>query len=161
MEILKFPHENLFKKCKEVTVFSSELVILLEAMWDTMKANNGMGLASNQVGLDYSMFVMEGPKEEKLFLVNPKILKKSIVLASIREGCLSAPKEFVVIKERTEWVQVQFQDEKGNIHKKLFNDIHSICVQHEMEHLVGKSYLQSKSIPKDKRKQLAKKWGIK
>jgi peptide deformylase len=161
MEILKYPHPNLFIKCKEITVFGNELKVLLEAMWDTMVLKNGMGLASNQVGLDYRMFTMKGPEEEKLFIVNPKVLVSGPFPANLKEGCLSAPGEFLVLNERSNFIQILYQDETGTPRTGTFNGIHSVCVQHEMDHLDGKSHLQSKSIPKAQRKALAKKWGIK
>jgi peptide deformylase len=141
-------------------VFGPELLFLLESMYETMKANNGLGLASNQVGLDYRMFVMAAPDEEKLFLVNPVITARSIALANYKEGCLSAPGEFLLL-DRAAWVEVKFQNEKGEEQKRLFNAIFAVCVQHEIDHLNGKSHLESKSIPKAQRKLLAKKWGLK
>jgi peptide deformylase len=161
MDILKFPHPALFKECKEVSVFSPELKVLLEAMWETMIRSHGLGLAANQVGLEFKMFTMHGPNEEKLFIINPKVIRKSLKSANIREGCLSAPGEFIVIGNRADWIQIEFQDETGSVHKRIFNDLYAICVQHEMEHLMGKSFLQSKTIPKDKRYELKKKWGVK
>lgn len=161
MELLKFPDKSLFNVCKEVTVFGDELTILLEGMWQVMVKGGGLGLASNQVGLDYRMFVMAGPDNEKIFLINPKIIKRSQVPANLREGCLSAPGEFLLLSERAAWVQVEFQDHKGEQKSRVFKELYSVCVQHEIDHLDGKSHLMSKSIPKAKRKELYKRWGIK
>lgn len=168
MKIIKFPDPILFKKCKEVTVFGKELEVLLESMWDTMVDGKGIGLAANQVGLSYRMFVMEfmadvkpGSKKEKIFFVNPKILSRSAAPAEQKEGCLSAPGEFLTLAERSAWVQVEYQNEKGEKQTRVFKGIYSVCVQHEIDHLDGKSHLLSKSLSKALRKQLAKKWGIK
>jgi peptide deformylase len=161
MEILKFPHPSLFEVCKEVTVFGDELNTLLEGMYTTMSAGGGLGLAANQVGLHYRMFVMVGLQNEKLFIINPKILKISEQPANMREGCLSAPGEFLLLSERMFWVQVEFQNEKGEKKTRVFKGLHSVCVQHEIDHLDGKSHLMSKSIPKAQRKQLYNKWGLK
>lgn len=161
MEILKFPHKSLFNVCKEVTVFGQELTILLDGMWSVMISKGGLGLASNQVGLEYRMFVMAGYDNEKIFLINPKIVKKSNLPANMIEGCLSAPGEFILLSERVSWVQVEFHDQKGQLQTRVFKGLHSVCVQHEIDHLDGKSHLMSKSIPKTKRKELHKKWGIK
>lgn len=130
-------------------------------MWDTMVKGQGIGLAANQVGLTFRMFTMLGPKEEKFYIVNPKIVKRSVVPANLREGCLSAPGEFLVLDERASWVKLQFQDETGKNQEMVFKDIYAVCVQHETDHLDGTSHLQSKSLKKAKRKELAKKWGIK
>ena len=161
MEILTFPNPSLFTKCEEVTVFGPELKILLEGMWEAMLKRGGLGLAANQVGLHFRAFVMGGVDSEKLYIINPKLVKKSELAANVKEGCLSAPGEFLVLGERASWVQVDFQDEKGQTLRRVFQGIHAVCVQHEMDHLEGKSHLQSKSIPKAQRKLLAKKWGLK
>lgn len=161
MQILKFPNSALFVTCSEVTVFGEELKILLDAMWETMMVSKGMGLAANQVGLIFRMFTMLGPEGEKIYLVNPKILAKSIIPANLKEGCLSAPGELLVLDERASWVKVKFQDETGKEHERVFKDIHSVCIQHEIEHLNGETYLKSRSLNKKKRKELLKKWGIK
>jgi peptide deformylase len=161
MEILKFPHPSLFTKCKPVTVFGPELSVLLESMWETMTSAKGIGLASNQVGLDYTMFVMEGPAKEKIFIVNPKMTKRSSMTANLQEGCLSAPGEFIKLKERSRWVEVKYQDEKGTEKIAMFTGIYAVCVQHEIGHLEGKSHLQSGTIPGARRRELAEKWGLK
>lgn len=158
MKILHFPDPHLFKKCKDVTVFGPELSILLNSMWDIMVANKGVGLASNQVSLDLRMFAMKGPNDEKLFIVNPVLIKKSVKLVKIKEGCLSAPGEFVEVLDRPEWVEISFKDETGKDHKRAFFGLHSVCVLHEIEHLDGLSFMESKTIPRNKRKELAKKW---
>lgn len=161
MDILKYPDPSLFKKCDEVTVFGPELKTLLDGMWGAMLKRGGLGLAANQVGLHFRAFVMAGLESEKLYIVNPRVVQKSEVSANMKEGCLSAPGEFLVLSERASWIQIDFQDEKGNMLRRVFQGLHAVCVQHEMDHLDGKSHLQSKSIPKAHRKLLAKKWGIK
>lgn len=161
MDILKFPHPLLFEPTRQVTVFGPELSVLLHSMWETMIAAKGLGLAANQVGLPWNMFVMEGPNKERLFIVNPVIASGSKTPANLREGCLSAPGEFLILKERMAWVEIAYSDENGAINKGFFKGIHAVCVQHEMDHLVGKSHLQSKSISRAERKRLAKKWGLK
>lgn len=160
MEILKFPHPDLFRPCKEVTVFSPELKVLLESMLETMKANNGMGLAANQVGLPWRMFVFKDEKNE-FYCVNPKIIARGLEMANQKEGCLSAPGEFVVVPDRNKWVKLEYQDAEGVKNWIVAYDISAVCIQHEIDHLDGKSHLQSKSIPKRKRMELAKKWGFK
>lgn len=160
MEILKFPDKRLFIKCEPVTVFGDELKTILEGMWETMIQHHGMGLAANQVGLNYHMFTMKGLEDEKIFLVNPKILSRSVALANLNEGCLSAPGEFLTRVDRVGWVEVEFQNELNETKRRVFKGIQSVCVQHEMEHLEGRGFMQSTSIPKNKRQELAKKWGL-
>jgi peptide deformylase len=159
MEIIKFPNPILFTKCKDVTVFDEVLSLELKTMYDTMIKEYGIGLAANQVGLIKRMFVMNF-ENQPLFLVNPKILWKSRENASIKEGCLSAPGEFIAILDRSSIVKIEFQDENGNKKTKLLNDVYAICAQHEIDHLDGKAFLESKTIPKKIRKKLAQKWNI-
>ena len=143
MEILSFPHPALFTKCKPVTVFGPELLVLLERMWETMVKANGLGLSSNQVSLDYNMFTMLGPNDEKLFIVNPKIVDRSPLHVCLQEGCLSAKDQIFVLK-RSRWVDVSYQDENGEFHERRFERIHSVCFQHELEHLNGQSFFNPK-----------------
>ena len=126
-----------------------------------MISHNGMGLAANQVGVRYRLFVMADMNGKYLSVVNPIIISRSSVPANLKEGCLSAPGEILTLSERASWVQVKFQDETGKSQTRVFKDIYAVCVQHEMDHLDGKSHLQSSSIPRAKRKLLAKRWGFK
>lgn len=161
MKVVKFPHPALLTPCKAVTVFGPALAILLEGMYDTMLQERGLGLSANQVDLSFRMFTMAGPKEEKLYIVNPEIIKKSIAPANLREGCLSAPGEFLVVPERSSWVELKYQDETGKSHNRVFQGIHAVCVQHEVDHLDGKSHLQAKSLSKKVRQDVARRWGLK
>jgi peptide deformylase len=161
MEVLRFPNPHLFIPCKEVTVFDSELKSTLESMWETMIKSNGIGLAANQVGLDRTMFTMLGPEKEKLFIINPKIISISEESAELREGCLSAPDEFLLVPTRRNIVQIIYRDETGGVRTGTFRGIHAVCVQHEMQHLDGESYMQSKGLSRQIKRQLARKWGIK
>lgn len=161
MEILKYPNPALLTPCKEVTVFGKEISILMELMVKTMKSKLGMGLAANQVGLPYRMFVMEDwEKKEIHFIVNPKIVWRSVAPANQKEGCLSAPGEILILKERSDAVLLEYKSPEGEPLKRMFTGILAVCVQHEIDHLDGKSHLQSSSIPKAKRKELKKKWGV-
>lgn len=157
--VLKFPNPLLFEKAAPVYVFGKELQILLDLMWDTMEINRGIGLASNQLGMGLAMVVIKGPNG-RLNMVNPTILKKSKIPANLKEGCLSAPGDFLIVPDRVEWVQVKYQDETGELGTVVLKGIYSVCVQHELEHLEGKSFMENKSIPKHIRKSLQKKWGF-
>lgn len=158
MKIVSFPHKSLFTKTKPVTVFGPELKYLLESMYEVMVSHRGVGLAANQVELTFRMFVMQ-VEEKPLFLVNPRIIWESRELAKIREGCLSAPAEFIVLG-RSALVKIAYQDETGAEKTKLFNDLLVVCVQHEIEHLDGKSFLEHKSLTKVQKNQLKARWGI-
>ena len=97
LDVVIFPDERLRQHCKEVTVFDDELKQLAEDMFETMYADDGVGLAAPQVGISKRLVVMEVPfdeeKPEELFkeaLVNPVIIKKENPMVS-KEGCLSVP----------------------------------------------------------------------
>ena len=151
----------LFQPTSSVRVFGEELQILLDEMWETMQTRGGIGLAANQVGLSMSMFVMIGPDNARLNLVNPTIETRSRTFANLKEGCLSAPGDFVTIPNRAEWVHVLYDDEKGNVKRVLLKGLYAVCAQHEIDHLRGVSFMENKSIPKSVRKGLCKRWGIK
>ena len=159
MEIVKYPHPSLLKVCREVTVFGPELKVLLESMFTTMEAASGIGMAANQVGLGFRMFTMKGLNDEKIFVVNPKIVELSQLPCSLPEGCLSFPGQMIKLY-RPGWVTLEFQNEKGEALRRTFSDILSVCVQHECEHLEGKSFIQNKAISKKVRRELAKRWGL-
>lgn len=161
MKILRYPDPFLLKACDPVLVFDERIKATLDEMWETMTSANGIGLAANQVGILYRMFTMLGPDEEKLYMLNPQILKRSEIPAAKTEGCLSAPGEFLELDERASWVLVEFQDETGTVKQRVFRDIHSVCVQHEIDHLDGKTHLLSPTLSSKDRKKLAKKWGLK
>ena len=163
MELLTFPHPLLFKPTSKVEdqEFTDQLSITLSNMYDIMVLSNGIGLSANQVGIGKSMFTMKSEVHGKLYIVNPTVVRKSVEIVSHKEGCLSAPGEFVQLSERYRWVTIEYCDSTKRKMTKTFMGIDAICVQHEMDHLKGKSFLESKSIPKEDRNRLAKKWNLK
>jgi peptide deformylase len=80
------------------------------------------------------MFVMEGP-EGRLNIINPHIGLSSLKPAGLKEGCLSAPGEFMIVPSRVDWVMIEYQDENGDPKHVTLKGIHSVCAQHEIEHL--------------------------
>lgn len=160
MKILKFPHPALMEKCKDVTEFNETLQEILNDMWTIMLEASGIGLAANQVGIKLNMFTMLGPNNETIYIINPKIINKSNIPINLKEGCLSAPGEYVLVPSRSSWIEIEYQDVKGNVINRTFNGIHSVCIEHEMEHLEGKAFLKAKGLSRNIRKGLAKKWGL-
>jgi peptide deformylase len=160
MKILQFPDPRLFTKCEDVSGFGPELLNLLNGMWQTMTGSRGIGLAANQIGVSIRAFTMLGPNNEKLFIVNPKIIKKSEVPANLKEGCLSAKGEFLILDERVDSVDLEYQNETGEKIICTFTGIYAVCCQHEIQHLDGESFLQSKSLSRQLRRQMQRKWGV-
>lgn len=137
MKILKYPDPFLFKKLKPVIQFDESLYLLGTEMLATMSANNGVGLAANQVGVDKRIFVMKcGINQPSYIFINPLITNKSFEVESNDEGCLSVPSIYVPI-QRAKSVILSWKDTKGEAHEKTFEGIESICIQHELEHLDG------------------------
>lgn len=160
VKVLQFPNPFLSTATYEVRVFGEELKVLLDSMYETMLEEKGIALSANQVGLLHKMFVMDGP-DGRMNIVNPVIVNKSVKSANIKEGCLSAKGTFVLVPSRVEWIQVEYEDEKGGQYSAVLKGIHAVAFQHECDHLEGKSFMSDKSIPARVRKPLLKKWGLK
>jgi len=153
MKIIKYPDPRLLQVCAPVLEISESTKSTLDEMWEIMVAHEGMGLAANQVGIMYRMFVMTGLIGEKIYFINPKILNRSSVPAEKTEGCLSAPGKYLKVEERAQWVQVQYQDENGVENIRVFDGIHAVCVQHEIDHLLGIFFIDYEPKRKAKRKK--------
>jgi peptide deformylase len=109
-------------------------------MIDFMLSNGGIGLAANQIGLTKRVFVM-GSNQIKGFpapfaLFNPVILEAGGEMKLDREGCLSFPDLWLMVK-RPEWIVAEYQDSKGNTHEIKIDGYLSKCFQHEYDHLEG------------------------
>ena len=137
-------------------------------MAEAMDKFGGLGLSCNQVGLPYRMFVMrtmhEGDKESKVIpYYNPKLTRVSQETDLMKEGCLSFPDLFLMIK-RSKTIEFTYQDETGEEKSAMLEGIGARCVQHEIDHLNGIIFLQRasqlkieralKSRPKERAKRL-------
>lgn len=107
---------------------------------DTMNANNGLGLAANQVGLPYRVFVMRGA-DLPIVCFNPIIVDESSETVVLEEGCLSHPNLFVKIK-RARRIKVRYAEPNGNVVTKIFDGMTARVFQHELDHLEGICHLQ-------------------
>jgi len=172
-EIVVYPDKRLKLISKEVTSFDGALHELLDDMYDTMCSKNGVGLAAIQVGVDTRALIInipledkEGdsygeehskndqPKENTLEMINPVILEKD-GREKFQEGCLSIPGVYEDI-ERAKHVQVEYYDRHGE--KQMIEDdgFLAIAIQHEMDHLDGKVFIEKLSFLK--RKKFEKEW---
>lgn len=142
LKILKFPHPILLKKCEPVIHFNESTASLLDHMWECMIFNNGIGLSANQVGVSLNIFVMNSTLHGRLNIINPIILQKSVNTIVFQEGCLSAPGVFFNLNRSNEIV-LQFNDKDGSPRVEIFYGIDAVCIQHEIEHLEGKSFFYS------------------
>jgi len=147
MEILKYPHPILRKKCQPVKNPSSlEIKHLAQEMIKTMRAYDGMGLAAPQVGKSLQLCVIEF-EGEVFVLINPEIKKISQETEKLDEGCLSFPGQFLPV-ERPSKIKVRatdFSGRKYNLHAK---GILARAIQHEIDHLNGRLFIDLAAPPK-------------
>jgi peptide deformylase len=139
--ILEFPDPRLRKRAETVTRFDAALGTLIDDMLETMYAAPGIGLAATQVDVHQRVIVIDISREhnEPLVLVNPEIVTREGE-ASTEEGCLSVPNIFDEIK-RAAKVRVRAQDRSGTSFERDFDDILAVCIQHEMDHLEGRLFV--------------------
>jgi peptide deformylase len=139
--ILEFPDPRLRNRAQPVTAFDAELGTLIDDLLETMYAAPGIGLAATQVDVHRRVIVIDISKDrtEPLALVNPEILAREGE-ASTEEGCLSVPGIFDDVK-RAAKVRVRFQDRTGAVLEHDYDDILAVCIQHEMDHLEGKLFV--------------------
>lgn len=113
----------------------SKIADLLEAMVDTVKAHDGLGLAAPQIGINKRLIVVYNGKSY-VKMINPTIHLKSTTLTSLVEGCLSIPGKEVTVC-RSQSVHVSYQDTKGAYNLILAFDLFARIIQHEVDHLDG------------------------
>ena len=169
LPILEYPNPRLRIKAQPMTTadFTPELQQFIDAMFETMYAAPGIGLAATQVDFHKRMLVIDVSKdrEEPLVFINPEILVKEGV-GTLEEGCLSVPGIFDDV-ERAAKVRVRALDRHGNAFERDCDDILAVCVQHEMDHLEGKLFVDylsdlkreriRKKLDKDRKEKAAKK----
>jgi peptide deformylase len=139
--ILEFPDPRLRTRAEPVTRFDAALRTLIDDMLETMYAAPGIGLAASQVDVHKRVIVIDVSEErnEPLVLVNPEILSREGEL-STEEGCLSVPGIFDEVK-RASKVRVRAQDREGAAFERDFEDVVAVCIQHEMDHLEGRLFV--------------------
>ena len=140
VQVLKYPHPILKYKCKPLQKINQELRDIVAEMFETMYVAAGVGLAANQVGLPFQLFVMnptgnKEAKDEEYVFINPVLLKKN-GNASDNEGCLSFPDLHADVV-RSEVIEVESISLFGEIQHFTWKDRLARIVQHEMDHLKG------------------------
>ncbi len=141
-KILHYPNPSLRIKAKPVEKFDKELQQLIDDMFETMYEDHGGGLAATQIDVHLQVVVIdpEGDKKNTYILINPEILEMS-GKKKAEEGCLSVPGIFEAV-ERAESVKVKAQDRHGKeIIIESKGDYLAACLQHEIDHLDGKVFI--------------------
>jgi peptide deformylase len=147
-KIITLDDERLRQKAKKIKQFTPGLKQLAEDMLETMRANNGVGLAGPQIGVMQRIFVAEIPASRSgtdephlqsgtsYVLINPEIIQYASERVEGREGCLSIPTWYGLV-ERPAWVEVKALDQNGKKIKLKVDDLLARIFQHEMDHLDG------------------------
>ena len=139
--ILEFPDQRLRTRARPVTTFDAELSKLVDDMFETMYAAPGIGLAASQVDVHQRVLVIDisDNRDQPRVFINPEILSREGE-AETEEGCLSVPGIFDGVK-RAATVRVRWQDRTGKVFEDTFRDMMAVCIQHEMDHLEGKLFV--------------------
>jgi peptide deformylase len=151
LSILEFPDPRLRKKASPVVRVDDELGRLIDDMFETMYAAPGIGLAATQVDVHQRLLVADvsTEKNEPQVLINPDILEKDGV-AITEEGCLSVPGYYEEV-ERADHIKVRFLDREGQPVERDFEGLLAVCVQHEIDHLNGRLFVDYLSEAKRQR----------
>lgn len=151
LNILRYPDARLHKVAAPVTVFDEGLRKLVAEMAETMYAAPGIGLAAIQVDAPKQVIVVDVSerRDSLVVLVNPEIVEATGV-SDIEEGCLSVPGIYELV-ERAERVKVRAHDQNGNPFTLAAQGLLAVCIQHEMDHLEGKVFVEHLSQLKQQR----------
>jgi peptide deformylase len=155
LTILEFPDERLRKKAAVVKTVDNTIKKLVDDMLETMYQSKGVGLAATQVDVHQRVIVIDVSEEKNnpLFLINPEIIEKDGIEES-EEGCLSVPGFYEKVK-RAEHVRVKALNRDGQLFEFDARDLLAVCVQHEIDHLDGKLFVDY--ISSLKRQRIKKK----
>lgn len=141
LEVLSFPDERLRTVAEPVEKVDGEIKQLISDMFETMREENGIGLAATQVDRHVRVVVMDvsAEQDEPRVFVNPVITSAEGSTIS-EEGCLSVPGNYAKV-ERAEKVTVEALDENGDKFELNADGLLAICIQHELDHLKGKLFV--------------------
>lgn len=142
LAILEYPDPRLKKVAQPVTDFGPQLRQLVADMAETMYAAPGVGLAATQVDVHRQIIVIDvsDAKDQLRVFINPRLLWASAETAVCEEGCLSVPGVYDEV-ERPARVRVQAEDADGRTYELDCEGLLAVCVQHEMDHLNGKVFV--------------------
>lgn len=142
LTILNYPDPRLHTVAKPVQEVNDEIRQLVNDMAETMYAAPGIGLAATQVNRHIQLIVIDASKEQSdlLVLINPKIVVKSGT-QDYEEGCLSVPGVYEMVT-RAEKITVEALDKQGKKFKLNAEGLLAVCIQHEIDHLLGKVFVE-------------------
>jgi peptide deformylase len=151
LDILHFPDPRLRNKAQPVTEVTDEVRRLIDDMFETMYQAPGIGLASIQVNVPKRVIVVDVSEDrsQPIALINPEILSKEGV-ERMDEGCLSVPGVYETV-QRADRIRVRFLDRDGNSVEMDAEGLLAVCIQHEIDHLDGKLFVDYLSSLKRQR----------
>ena len=143
LSILRYPDPRLPQVATPVAAVDDRLRALIDDMFDTMYDAKGIGLAATQVDVHQRLIVIDVSEErdQRLVLINPELLWASDERVKGDEGCLSVPGIYDGV-ERAERVKVRALDEQGQAREIEADGLLAVCIQHEMDHLMGKVFVE-------------------
>jgi len=152
LPILHFPDPRLRTKAKAVTVVDDHIRQLIKDMFETMYDAPGIGLAATQVNHHIRVVVMDisEEKNQPLVFINPKITPLTEEKAPYEEGCLSVPSVYDVVDRPTK-VRIEALNEQGEAFSLETDGLLAVCIQHELDHLEGKLFVDYLSSLKRQR----------
>jgi peptide deformylase len=141
LTILEYPDPRLRSRAQPVGVFDAPLQTLIDDMFETMYDAPGIGLAATQVNVHKQLLVLDVSEEKNApwVLINPKILARDGSQV-YQEGCLSVPHIYADV-ERADRIMVEALDRHGQPLKFEADGLLAVCIQHEMDHLIGKLFV--------------------
>lgn len=158
-DIIIIPDPVLRQVCQPIVKVDDSVRALADDMLETMYDAPGIGLAASQIGVLQRMFVLDVAKEDQpqdpMVFINPKIVWSSEEMSVYQEGCLSIP-EYYEDVERPARIKVQFQDRDGAEQEIDAGGLLATCIQHELDHLNGKLFIDY--LSKLKRDRVMKKF---
>jgi peptide deformylase len=151
LNVLRFPDQRLRTVAKHVTEITKDTQIFIDDMIETMYDEQGVGLAATQVDVHQRIVVIDCSQEHDtpIVMINPEIIKREGSMMN-EEGCLSVPGIYASV-ERAEHITAKALDRDGNTFEFDASELLAICVQHELDHLMGKVFVDHLSPLKRQR----------
>lgn len=151
LKILQYPDERLHKIAAPVSEITDEILVLVQDMAETMYAATGIGLAATQIDIHQRIIVIDvSDSHDRLHIfINPEIIASSGE-SDYQEGCLSLPGILEKVK-RAENISIKAMGLDGNLFEMEADGLFAVCIQHEMDHLMGKVFVERLSPLKQSR----------
>ena len=153
LSVLHFPDPRLRKRAVAIESIDESITELAQDMLETMYEEGGIGLAATQVNIQKRLIVMDlsETKDSPMILINPEVLKAD-GKEEMQEGCLSVPGFYETV-ERAEVIDYQYLDLEGKLETAQADGLLAVCIQHEIDHLDGKLFIDYLSPLKRQRIQ--------